>query len=181
MIKDILQKYGVKQLGYYVEDLEESAAFFSRAFDAGPFVDLGISEPKRLTFRGEPSGMRSRCALGQIGDMQIELIEVQTDEPDVYKESGRHGLHHVCIWADEVSAVVDELAREGCEVAMEMESGQGLQVVYLDTRAQLGHYLEVNAPLEQLANAVKAIHASWDGDETIVGMDTVMAAMGASR
>ncbi len=154
----VLGKYGIKQLGYYVESIEDAAQRFRSLLGAGPFVDLGVSEPAELVYRGNASGMRSRCALGHLGEMQIELIEVVTGEPDVYKELGGYGLHHVCIWSDDVDAVKADMSAAGIEAAMEMTSGQGLKVVYFDAREQLGSFVEVNAPIEQLWQGIKAVH-----------------------
>lgn len=162
-MKDLLNKYGIKQLGYHVENLEASAKMFRDLLGAGPFVDLGVSEPAVLKYRGQDSGMRSRCALGHIKDVQIELIEVTTDEPDVYKDNG-FGLHHVCIWADDVDAVIEEFTAAGIEIGMEMVSGQGLKVVYFDAREQLGCFVECNAPIEQLWQGVKALHENAGED-----------------
>lgn len=171
----LLNKYGVKQLGYYVNDIEEAANEFRLLLGAGPFVDFGVSEPAELTYRGAPSGMRSRCALGHFGDMQIELIEVLTDEPDVYKELGGYGLHHICIWADDVDAVKADMAAAGIEAAMEMTSGQGLKVVYFDARDQLGSFVEVNAPIEQLWQGIKAVHEkSPDAAPALMPMSALM-------
>lgn len=174
MYGQLLNKYGIKQLGFYVEDLEKAAEAFAAALGAGPFFDLGVSEPAELTFRGQPSGMRSRCALGQLADMQIELIEVVTDEPDVYKEMGHYGLHHVCIWVDDVDQVKQDFQTLGYEVAMEMTSGQGLHVVYFDCRDTFGCYLEVNAPLEQLAGGIAARAQGWDGERPLRSMAELM-------
>ena len=168
-------KYGIKQLGYYVESIEDAAQRFCSLLGAGPFVDLGVSEPAELTYRGVPSGMRSRCALGHFGDMQIELIEVVTDEPDVYKELGGYGLHHICIWADDVDAVKADMAAAGIEAAMEMTSGQGLKVVYFDAREQLGSFIEVNAPIEQLWQGIKSVHEkSPAGAPALMPMSALM-------
>lgn len=177
MSQTLLNKYGVKQLGYYVENLEQAAEQFRSLFGAGPFVDLGVSEPTSLMYRGAESGMRSRCALGQLKDMQIELIEVQTDEPDVYKDMGHYGLHHLCIWADDVDKVIEEFTAAGLEVAMEMVSGQGLKVVYFDARDTLGSFIEVNAPIEQLWQGVKAL--SEKADDSMPALIPMQALMGA--
>lgn len=176
MAETLLNKYGVKQIGYYVENIEESAQRFRDLLGTGPFVDLGVSEPASLTYRGAPSGMRSRCALGHFGDMQIELIEVLTDEPDVYKELGHFGLHHLCIWSDDVDAVATEFAKEGIEVAMDMTSGQGLHVMYFDAREQLGSFIEVNAPIEQLWQGVAAL--AVNADENTPALIPMSALMG---
>lgn len=179
MSKELLGRYGIKQIGYYVESIEETAQAMRDRLGASPFVDMGVSEPASLSYRGEPSGMRSRCALGQLGAMQIELIEVVTDGPDVYRDLGHYGLHHLCIWADDVDAVVEEFAAAGIEVAMEMVSGQGLKVAYFDAREQLGSFVEVNAPLDSLAGAVAAIAAKADeSTPTLLTMQQLMAAMG---
>lgn len=165
MLRDLFMRYGIKQLGFYVEDLEKASVAFSEALGAGPFFDLGTSEPQELFYRGNPSNMRSRCALGQLADMQIELIEVLTDEPDVYKEMGHYGLHHMCIWVDDVEQAKNELLDLGFEIAMELTSGQGLQVLYFDCRELLGCYLEINAPIQQLALCVAEKSFEWTGEK----------------
>lgn len=162
MKETLLSKYGIKQIGYYVESIEESAKAFADMLGAGPFVDLGSSEPASLLYRGKESSMRSRCAVGQLGNMQIELIEVLTDEPDVYKELGHYGLHHLCIWSDDVDKVVTDFRALDVEPAMEMVSGQGLKVAYLDARELLGSFIEVNAPIDQLWQGVKALAENAD-------------------
>lgn len=164
MIQGLLNKYGVKQLGYYVESLERSAELFRTMLGTGPFVDLGVSEPETLLYRGKESAMRSRCALGYLGTMQIELIEVQTEEPDVYKELGHYGLHHICIWADDVDQVIQDFTNADVDIVMEMISSQGLKVVYFDARETLGSFIEVNAPLTQLAEGIQALSAKDDGN-----------------
>lgn len=175
----LMNKYGIKQIGYYVENLEKSAQKFANIFGAGPFVDLGISAPPSIIYRGKNSDMRCRCALGQLNDMQIELIEVQTEGPDVYKEMGRYGLHHLCIWSDDADKAIAELESSGMEIAMEMVSGQGLHVVYFDTRELLGSYLEVHEPIEQLWQSVKALAEGSDQDTpTLVSIQTMMDYVG---
>ncbi len=164
----LLGKYGVKQLGYYVESIEESAQKFADLLGAGPFVDLGVSDPAELLYRGEESNMRCRSAIGQLKDMQIELIEVQTDEPDVYKELGRYGLHHLCIWSDDPVQTAADLTAAGCTVAMEMLSGSGLRVFYIDARDVLGSFLEVHNQLEQLWQAVKSLAERADEDTPVL-------------
>lgn len=179
MSETLLSKYGIKQIGYYVESIEETAQATRDLMGAGPFIDMGVSEPASLLYRGAPSGTRTRCALGQLGDMQLELIEVKTDEPDVYKDLGHYGMHHLCIWADDVDAVRAEFEKAGIETAMEMVSGQGLKVVYFDARAQLGSFIEVNAPLDQLAGAVKAVHENATPEmPALLSMEQLMGMMG---
>ena len=178
MYEKVLNKYGVAQIGYYVESIEETAELLKRAFGAGPFVDIGVNPPKSCKFRGEEIELLQRCALGHLNNVQIELIEVHSEAGGPYKEMGRYGLHHLCIWVDDVDAAVADLAAEGFEVAMEMEAGSGLRVVYVDCRDALGTYIEVNAPIESLWQGVKAASMAWDGEKAVIGMAELAASLG---
>lgn len=163
MHETLLNKYGVKQLGYYVKSIEESAETMSKMLGAGPFFDMGVNEPAKLEYRGKESESLTRTALGHFKDIQIELIEVANDEPNVYEELGHYGLHHLCIWVDDADKVAKEFVNAGFEIAMEMVSGSGLHVVYFDAREKLGSFIEVNAPLDQLYMGIKMQHENWDG------------------
>lgn len=156
--KDVFDKYGVKQLGYYVEDLEASAGQLRAALGAGPFVDLGVSDSDDVDIRGQKVRLAMRTALGHLNDIQLELIEVDTDGPDPYHEMGRFGLHHFCVYVDDVDAAVQDLESAGMSLAMRMTSGQGMEIAYVDAREQLGQYIEVTTPSEQLWQGIKAVH-----------------------
>lgn len=55
-----LARYGIKRIGYYVESVEEAAKAMRGLLGAGPFIDLGASEPASLTYWGNPSSTRTR-------------------------------------------------------------------------------------------------------------------------
>ena len=174
MPEALLNKYGVKQIGYYVKSIEETAEAMGKMLGAGPFFDMGVNPPAELKYRGKKSESLTRCALGHFKDVQIELIEVANDEPNVYEELGHYGLHHLCIWADDTEAVAGEFVDAGYEIAMEMTSGQGLKVVYIDAREHLGSFIEVNAPLERLYMGIKMQHENWDGTRPLRTMADLM-------
>ena len=174
MYETLLNKYGVKQLGYYVESIEETAELMAKTLGAGPFFDMGVTEPAKLEYRGKESAFRFRTALGHLNNIQIELIEAAGDEPNVYEDLGHYGLHHICIWADDTEKVAKEFVDEGFEIAMEMVSGQGLHIIYIDAREKLGSFIEVNAPLEQLYMGIKMQHENWDGTRPLRTMADLM-------
>lgn len=179
MVETLLTKYGIKQIGYYVESIEETARAMRQRLGAGPFIDLGANKPSSLLYRGNESGTLTRCAIGNLGDMQLELIEVLTDEPDVYKDLGHYGMHHICIWVDDVAAVKEEFEQAGIDAAMEMVSSQGMPVIYFDAREQLGSFIEVNPPLNQLAGAAKALHEKATPEmPDVLPMEQLMCMMG---
>lgn len=158
MNEQVLNKYGIKQIGYYVKSIEETAEFLRSSLGAGPFVDLGTNPLESCEVRGEDAELKMRTALGHINDIQLELIEVESAGPDPYHEMGHFGLHHFCIWVDDVDAAVEAFEKDGMPLAMRITSGQGLQVAYVDARKQLGQYIEVNTPAEQLWQGIKAVH-----------------------
>lgn len=178
MVEALLNKYGIKQLGYYVESIEDTAELFVRTFGSGPFVDMGVNIPKSCVYKGREIKLESRCALAQLGDMQIELIEVLSDGDDPYKDNGRFGLHHLCIWVDDVDRAVEEFAEVGIDPAMTMISGQGMKVVYLDAREKLGSYIEVNPPLDRMAGAIRQLAEHADGQgPSVIGIEALMKGM----
>lgn len=174
MYETLLSKYGVRQLGFYVKSIEETAAFMAKHLGAGPFFDMGVNELAKLQLHGADCKSLTRCALGHMNDVQVELIEPANDEPSVYTEAGGFGLHHICLWTDDLAKTIEEFKAEGVEVAMEMISGQGLPVVYLDTVEELGVYVEVNPPLDQLYQGIKMQHESWDGTRPLRSVAELM-------
>lgn len=157
-MNEMFDKYGVKQIGYYVESIEEAAEFLRTSIGAGPFVDLGVNPPEFCQVRGQDVEIDMRTALGHVNDIQLELIEVYSDGPDPYHEMGHFGLHHFCIWVDDVDEAVAALEDAGLDLAMRIRSGQGLEIAYMDAREQLGQYIEVNTPGDKLWQGIKAVH-----------------------
>lgn len=178
MSENLFEKYGIKQLGYNVKSIEETAKLYHDLFGAGPFIDLGVNSPKSCKIRGKESPVKMRTAIGYLGDMEIELIEDKSDGPSPYSEMGHYGLHHYCIWVDDVQEAVDAFTAAGIEVAMDMVSGSGMRVVYVDAREQLGQYIEVNPPLDQIRQMGIGIHQKWTDDVALVSIQDVMAMMG---
>lgn len=169
MHETLLNKYGVQQLGYYVEDIDKTAEAMARLWGAGPFIDAGESTPEECIYRGQDSTMTTRVALGQFKDKQIELIQVMSDEPNVYSEIGRYGLHHVCIWTDDVDQTIKEFEDAGFTVAVDLVNS-GFRVVYIDCRDAFGHYVEIQEPQPDLYEGVAALAEDWDGQQALMGL-----------
>lgn len=174
----IFEKYGIKQLGYNVKSIDETAELMHSLFGAGPFIDMGVNEPASCKIRGVEQPVKMRTAIGYLGSMELELIEDLGDCPSPYQEAGGFGLHHYCIWVDDVQEAVDEFAAAGMEVAMDMVSGSGMRVVYVDAREQLGQYIEVNPPLEQVAQMGMGVHQKMADGPALISIQDVMAMMG---
>lgn len=180
MIHHLLNKYGIRQVGYYVEDMERAAQAFHDLLGAGPFVDMGESSPAKMLYNGDPDAkMCIRCCLGNLGDMQIELIEVIGDNPTVYSDLGHYGLHHLCFFADDPDQVERDFAAAGIGIGMQQVSEQGLKVTYYDARKELGSYIEVYEPNEGFYAAIKALADSASEDTpALIPMEVLLKSMG---
>ncbi len=88
MGKELFEKYGIRQLGYSVESIEETAQLYHDLFGAGPFIDMGVNAPESCKIRGVEQPVKMRTAIGYLGDMEIELIEDKSDCPSPYSERG---------------------------------------------------------------------------------------------
>ncbi len=103
------------QIGFVVRDLDEAIALYDPVF--GPFhkTDFGVQQAQ---YRGGPrSSYDLKFAFGQIGDIEIELIQwVSGDTPHRdFIESGREGMHHLRFRIDNADRWIDSLKRLGYE------------------------------------------------------------------
>ena len=88
----------VRQIAYVVEDMEKALKYWTEYLKAGPFFTLEHAPMENQKYRGGPSNADVSIALGNSGDVQIELIHCENDAPSVYKEffdAGRTGVHHL--------------------------------------------------------------------------------------
>jgi hypothetical protein len=165
----------IRQTAFVVDDIEQSALDWAETYGAGPFFLFDV-ELLDTTYRGSPSVIRSRMALGQLGDQQIELIQPTDDARSVYREfidSGRSGVHHVCFWhdVDEANAL---LTARGYEVVHEGRTAGGDRFSYVS--GPLGPpYIEIVQPtggsgsMATFFSAVAAAADGWDGTEPLRG------------
>jgi catechol 2,3-dioxygenase-like lactoylglutathione lyase family enzyme len=141
-LKDILALNEVSQIGIVVRDMEKSIANYSNIF--------GISFPKvffpqyfNMTYRGKPNDFRIKVALGMMGELQIELIEVlegQTIHGE-FLESHGEGLHHLGFDVKNMEERIKALQKLGVGI---LQSGErvGVRFAYMDTERIVGVIFE---------------------------------------
>ena len=92
----------MRQIGVVVRDLDAALRHWTEALGVGPFFVLPNLSPDGFRYRGEPSAPPlMSIALGNSGDMQVELIQQHDDHPSAYRdflEAGREGVQHVSAW-----------------------------------------------------------------------------------
>jgi catechol 2,3-dioxygenase-like lactoylglutathione lyase family enzyme len=169
MHETLLGKYAIKQIAYYVEDLEKAALAHSALFGSGPFVymdPLTLSSDgtkDTVIYKGQEVKIEKQMAYGHYGDLQIELIQVLSDGPDPYKDMGHYGLHHCCIWVDDFEAAIKDFQDAGFEVGIQFISGGGMPVAFIDCTKEWGHFVEINPPIEGFWSMTKQMADNWDG------------------
>ncbi len=163
MLDKILNKYAINQLGYVVDDLEKAALAYSKLFGSGPFIHFRAPDPARTLFHGEEVRNSMEVAYGMYGDLQIELIKPLTADPTPYTVPGRLGFNHFSVWVDDFDGAIQDFSNAGFDVAMLMESNQGLNVAYIDCLDVWGHYVEIHTPQPFLIDMCRKLANGWDG------------------
>lgn len=141
MGKELFEKYGIRQLGYSVESIEETAQLYHDLFGAGPFIDMGVNAPESCKIRGVEQPVKMRTAIGYLGDMEIELIEDKSDCPS--PRTPRRGVT-ACITTASGSTTCrrqsTNLPLPASRSPWTWSRAPGCGVVYVDAREQLGQY-----------------------------------------
>lgn len=165
----------VRQLAYKVNDLEAAAAAHHRAFGSGPFFVLRHVALASSVHRGVERPFDHSSAYGQWGSVMVELVVQHNAEPSALHEmfphgSGTEGLHHAALFVDDLEAAIARFEREGAPLAQLSVTAGGTAFAFVDTRASLGHMLELYEPTEQLTgfyDFVAAAAEGWDGRDLL--------------
>ncbi len=162
----------VRQLAYVVRDLDAALRYWVDTLKVGPFFLFEHCPLENQRYRGKPSNVDVTLALGNSGDLQIEIIYQHNDEPSVYKEfldAGRVGVHHFGMMPQNYRAKFEEFRALGHEAAFECTVG-GAELVYFDTVATVGHYIELWDNVDtfkDLFMLVENAAKGWDGKDPV--------------
>jgi hypothetical protein len=165
----------VRQLAYKVNDLEAAAAAHHRAFGSGPFFVLRHVALASSVHRGIERAFDHSSAYGQWGGVMVELVVQHNPEPSAMHDmfpygSGAEGLHHAALFVDDLDAAIARFAAEDAPLAQLSVTEGGTAFAFVDTRASLGHMLELYEPTAQLTgfyDFVAAAAEGWDGRDLL--------------
>lgn len=165
------------QNAYYVSDLDSAIDRWHRLLGIGPFfVRRHIVLPE-VRYRGQAAQLDISAAYVQAGTIQLELVTQHNDAPSAFRDlygPGESGFHHVAVLPDDYDAWIARYVALGYPVATELVTASGRGAAYMDTRALLGHMVEVYRPsdgLQALYRDVAAAAAQWDGRELRIEVD----------
>jgi catechol 2,3-dioxygenase-like lactoylglutathione lyase family enzyme len=162
-MESILNKHAINQVMYYVDDIEKAARAHSALFGSGPFFYMDPITMK-VDYRGKEIELTLAIAYGQFGNLQIEMEQVVSGT-NPFAELGHYGFHHFSNWVDDFDAALQHFKDAGYEILFQMTSGAGMRVAFIDTYADLGHYVEIHTPVEGFWNMFKKAAENWDGTD----------------
>ncbi len=123
----------VDQVGVVVRDAEKSAKYYEKFFGVDSFVFMEGEETARLG-DGSEITIKGLLAFAQLGDVQIELIQIlegPSIHVDFLKETGE-GIHHVGIYTSNLDGDVERFKEKGINV---LQEGTGaIRYAYMDTK-----------------------------------------------
>jgi methylmalonyl-CoA/ethylmalonyl-CoA epimerase len=133
----------IYQVGYVVHDVDATVAAMNPIF--GPF-DVFESD-ESVEFRGVPTPVHLKIAIGHSGAMEVEFIEVISGDSPHREWLDQHGecVMHVAFKVTDVDAELARLADHGYETVWRGGIPE-MDIVYAYARGRDdigGHYLEL--------------------------------------
>jgi hypothetical protein len=156
----------VFQSAYIVNDLRAAMKHWHETTGAGPFyfmenVTMG---PDIFSYRGTPSTVNFGVALGNMGNIQLELIQAYDDLPSAYRDSykrGEEGFHHFGIVAYDYEAAHAHYAARYAEAQSGVSNG--MRFAYFDARGDSQCMLEIVDDVANIRDVVAGLKKATDG------------------
>jgi methylmalonyl-CoA/ethylmalonyl-CoA epimerase len=141
-LKQILELGEVNQIGIVVKDIEKAMSNYSDIFGIA-FPRVVIPDFYNKTYRGKPSDFRMKLALGMMGQLQIELIQVLQGKTiyEEFLERNGEGLHHFGFDVKNMDERIAGLQSLGIGVLQSGETANA-KFAYLDTESLVGVIFE---------------------------------------
>lgn len=131
------------QNGYITRNIEKAIATFREHADTNEIIAYEV--PFELTTPQGRGTAVTKLAFVWVDDLQYELIEPVSGLIDVYTEQlpddDSLRFHHSCMRVPEWDDFRARVDKKGYKIAIEGGSDL-LKFLYIDARADIGHYLE---------------------------------------
>lgn len=159
------------QTCWVVPDLEKAIDSWVHKAGVGPFFCFDGVPFTDGQYRGRPARFPAMtAAIAYAGDMQIELVCQDNDEPGVVRDlfaRGQSGVHHMALICRDYEAERDAYVAAGAELAFEGRIGTS-RTCWVDTSPALGFMIELLEPSDARAQTFAAMRAAaqaWDGKQ----------------
>lgn len=160
------------QIAYHVPDPAAAARELAASRGWGPFFLFEHIPLASCLHRGTPAPFDHSSAYGQAGDLMIELITQHNDGPSALRDAfapHERGVHHVACFVDDVAEAIAAQTRAGLAIALDAVTSNGTRFAMVDTRAALGHMLELyeRAKVAPFYAMVRDAARGWDGRDPL--------------
>lgn len=181
----ILGEY--QQNGYAVPDLDQAIAKWS-AVGVGPFYRLDALPVVDFRYQDSTVAPGLDVALGNFGNVQIELIHPLDNSPSPYRDflttHPPGGLHHVSVWSDNYDSDLARWAEQGLVPDCTGEVGGFARFCYFRSSAMDGTAIEVadvgsSELFRQVSALIRDAARTWDGSRPIRSPDELYAQLGS--
>ena len=163
-------QHPIVQICYLVDDIDSAVARWTRVMGAGPFFVMRHVPLREVAFRGEPTQYDHSAALGQWGDMQVELHQQHCDHPSPAKEmfaTGETGLLQISWLTDDLAGETERLESLGFPAIWTCLAGEDLRTIWFDARSMLGTMIEIYKGDPAMSEAFKRASIGWDGSDPL--------------
>jgi Glyoxalase/Bleomycin resistance protein/Dioxygenase superfamily len=164
----------IRQNGYVVRDIEKALHHWTTVLGVGPFFYFERAPITEFSYRGVTSPLEVSIALGNSGDLQIELIQQRNDAPSMYRNflaAGREGLQHVAYWTNEFEADLARCLDAGFVVGQAgVAGGANGRFVYFDTETHPGTVVELSdssGAKGMFFKHIAEMAKTWDGTDPV--------------
>jgi len=164
----------IRQNGYVVRDIEKALHHWTTVLGVGPFFYFERAPITEFSYRGVTSPLEVSIALGNSGDLQIELIQQRNDAPSMYRDflaAGREGLQHVAYWTNEFEADLARCLDAGFVVGQAgVAGGANGRFVYFDTETHPGTVVELSdssGAKGMFFKHIAEVAKTWDGTDPV--------------
>lgn len=152
----------VRQVAYVVKDIRAACHEHAEAFGSGPFFVAENIPFATSTYRGRAVPFHHSSAFGQWGDVMVEFMQVEDDQPSVLTDvldrtGGMAAMHHKAILVSDPAAVAAAFESKGYAIAFHGSLEAGVEVFMIDTLDLLGHMIELYAPNELVQGFFKMV------------------------
>ncbi len=161
------------QVCWVVPDVRAAIDSWAHSTGVGPFFwfdGVGCTGGRH---RGAPAEFpKVTAAIAYAGDLQIELVAQDNDDPGVFRDlfaPGQSGLHHMALICADYESERDAYVRAGADLAFEGVIGNS-RTCWVDTSPTLGFMVELLEPSptrDAGFAAMRAAAESWDGIDPI--------------
>jgi len=103
----------IRQVAYVVDDIDEALEHWVEVVGVAPFFLYRNLELAECRYEGDATTLELSVALGQSGDVQVELIQQHGDTPSVYVGETSGKAHHVAMWTRDYDGVVAAYRAQG--------------------------------------------------------------------